>query len=123
MANPRAPVCHVSADEPTVPHKPVLVASIPAATDLATALAAIAALTQNVNALAGRLSQGARGPGGANGAPGKAAPFNTRWAESSRTTQERTITDDTGQFSVTVQQIVGLSMVDAVTGERWTWKQ
>lgn len=123
MANPQAPVCHVSQDEPVVPHAPVLLPSIPAANDLASALAAIRALTQNVNALAGRLSQGQRGPAGANGAPGKAAPHNTRWSESKRTSKSTTITDSTGQFSVVVQQITGLTMVDKVTGETWTFKQ
>lgn len=127
MSNPQAPVCHVSKDEPVVPHTPVLVASIPAATDLASALAAIRALTQNMNAITGRIgsngASGGRGPAGAAGAPGKAAPHNTRWAEAKRTVTEKTITDSTGQFSVTVQQITGLTMIDAVTGEQWTWKQ
>lgn len=123
MANQQAPVCHVTQDEQIDQHKGPLVVSIPQATDLASALAAIRALTQNVNALSGRISQGARGPAGANGAAGKAAPHNTRWSEQKRITQERTITDSSGQFSVVVEQIVGLSMIDKVTGEQWTWKQ
>lgn len=123
MANPQAPICHVTQDEEIDQHKGPLVTSIPAATDLATALAAIRALTQNVNALSGRISQGARGPAGVPGAPGKAAPHNTRWSESKRVKTTKTITDTTGQFSVIVEQITGLTMVDKVTGETWTWKQ
>lgn len=124
MSNQQAPVCHVSQDEQIDQHKSPLVTSIPEATDLATALAAIRALTQNMNALTGRIgANGVRGPAGRNGAPGQAAPHNTRWSEAKRVKSTKTITDSTGQFSVVVEQITGLTMVDKVTGEVWTWSQ
>lgn len=133
-ANPQAPVCHVVQNEIiTQPQGPTLM-SIPAATDLASALAAIAALAQNVRLLSGQIGRngangasgrgvnGGVGPRGFAGSAGRAAPTNTRWAEQSRQTQTKTITDSTGQFSVTIQQITSLNMVDSVTGESWGWK-
>ncbi len=128
-----AHVCHSSSDEPasigqpTTPQLP----SIPIATDLTSALAAINALRNAFNLLAGIRPQyvvypARQGVPGVAGAPGKQgkAPKPARVRELSRKTKVVRVHNpkDKTQY-VDIRRIEQLIMKDRVTGEQWVWNR
>lgn len=119
MSNP-APICHVSQDEIIVQPPIKQLPSVPDATDLKSALAAIQALRQIVYALTGQqASSGGTTRAGSTQAPSKQQQKVGRWVEINRATKEVTIPiNDTGEPpSVTVTRTNSITMRDTVTGE------
>jgi len=123
MAN--APQCFISVNE-TINQPPgVLLPSIPQATDLASALSAIQAMTDMLNLLTGQIvnTRGQPGRQGQAGQPGKNNQNKVgRFTEIKRVTENVTVTNpqDSSQF-VEVERINALTMRDNITGETWTW--
>ena len=121
-----APVCHVSVDEVINQPTGTKLPSIPIATDLISALAAINAMRQVLMMLTGALQgppglRGAQGQGGAAGAAAKKTKVG-RWNEANRTTAtERVYNPNDNSQYVDVQRINSLTMTDSVTGETWVW--
>lgn len=143
----KAPVCHISTGSTPIPQpRATLLPSVPAAVDLPSALAAIAALKLLIQMLAGQQSpSGAKGntiaPGGGGialvtGAPGQQGqkgqdakdPTGGRFVEdrSKRVTQEKRIFQDNDKTSsnyVDISQINRCVWVDKVTGETIVWSR
>jgi hypothetical protein len=122
----KAPVCHISPDQVIFDQpKPVKMPTIPPAVDLASALAAIRALTLLVQQLAGQ--QSVQGPQGLPGQPGQSSRTKVgRWNEipGSRVTQTVRVFNpqDKTQY-VDVERINSLTLQDNVTGEDWVWRR
>lgn len=125
--NAVAPVCHISNSETLNPEQQPSArsfAAIPQANDLASALAAIAALTQNMNQmsnrLGGRQQAGAAGQAGKAGAPGKAGKDakSGHWAEVNRaTTTVKIVSDGDAQTFITVRRTSSITLRNSTTGE------
>jgi hypothetical protein len=115
-----APVCHDSRDQVITQPAPKKLPAIPVATDLASALAAIAALTTIVRSLTQPPVQNNYGGVGGGGEPSKPQ----RWTQDKRVTETVKITnpDDPSQF-VEIQRIKSLTMKDGQTGETWVWNR
>lgn len=101
--------------------------SVPAATDLQSALNAINTLRQAVAILSGQLAgKSSLVPPGA----GNITPLDTknkgvgRFVEVKRTVETQRITNpsDSGQY-VDVELITSITMQDPVTGQQWVWKR
>jgi hypothetical protein len=121
---PECPVCHVSTDQVIDQPPKVLLPSIPEATDLNSALAAINAMRQMLLLLAGQIGRGgAQGPPGAAGKSAQKEKVG-RWNEVSRSTSKVKVfnPDDKTQF-VEVERINKLTMKDSVTNEQWIWNR
>lgn len=125
MSN-NAPICVIDPIISTQQPAAKILPSIPPATDLASALAAISALTAAVNTMLGRTAVPTNKGGGFNviDPTSKKAKPQPRFNESSRVTEVLRIynPDDKAQF-VDVQQIKQLTMRDSVTGEQWVWNR
>lgn len=121
----KAPICHESRDEDFPVKQPSLIPNIPPATDLKSALAAIAALSNALRIITGR--QTSRPP----------QPFqpsfenftstnSSRWQENrqARVIKVVRVTNpkDENQY-VDVEQINGLTFADQKTGEKFSWKR
>lgn len=126
MASSGAPVCSDSKDEVITQPIPNNNLAIPVATDLQSALAAIAALRAAVMALTNRL-------GGIPATPFK-PQFNgftskkttSRWSEvrQARSVKVVRVKQKTNPNNfVDVEQINGLTMQDRITGDKWTWSR
>ncbi len=113
-----APVCHVSKDQVISQPDPKQMPSIPHATDLASALLAIAALKKIVEHIV--LPPKNNGHGTVLPPPAKIG----RWTQFNRVTERVKVTnpDDPSQF-VEIDRIKTLTMVDNVTGEKWVWNR
>ena len=113
-----APVCHDSRDQVITQPAPKKLPAIPAATDLASALAAIAALKTIVEGLTQPVIINNFGGGGG----GASAP--QRWSQDKRVTETVKVTNpaDPSQF-VEIQRIKSLTMKDGRTGETWVWNR
>jgi hypothetical protein len=113
-----APVCHVSKDQVIVQPAPKALPSIPNATDLPSALAAIAALKKTIELITQPININ-------NSTNVSAQPAKPqRWSQASRTTERVKITNpaDQSQF-VEIERIKALTMKDQITGETWVWKR
>jgi hypothetical protein len=116
-----APVCHVSKDQVIVQPSPKQQPAIPHANDLASALAAIAALKKIVEGWT--LPHPDNNEGGISGF--KTNPSKqSRWTQANRTVERVKIFNpsDSSQF-VEIDRINSLTMVDKVTGETWVWNR
>lgn len=119
----KAPVCHVPPEDVNIPQPPgSTLPPIPQATDLRSALAAIAALTQTIRIITNQIDN--RGIlNGFNRKPDPNQP-KPQWVEKSRVEDTVKIYQNndpsTGNF-VEVKQINRLVMVDKNTGNGWTW--
>jgi hypothetical protein len=95
--------------------------AIPQATDLASALLAISALTAVVNQITnnGPGSSGGGSAGGSSKPPGIGT-----YKQFTRTTEKVKVTNpnDPSQF-VEIERIKSLVMKDIKTGEAWTWNR
>lgn len=113
----QAPVCHVSVDQVINQPASTPMPSIPPATDLSSALQAIAALTQLVNQLSGRFPSNS---GNNKNSKQKVGRFQE--LKPLRTVEKKRIFNpqDKEQF-VDVERINRLVFQDTVTGEQWTW--
>lgn len=111
-----APVCAVSANETIQQPKPVQYPSIPVATDLPSAIAAINAMRQVVQKLSGGFTTSS------SGKKNTPAPPQTTFTEISRATKTVRITNpnDPTQF-IDVERISSLTLKDSQTGETWGW--
>ena len=132
MSDPNnAPICSIEPiikpDQPDPSKYP----PIPQATDLASALRAINALTQIVRNLTGqtgvtvvnnRFITNITGQGGKTipPKPNKPPPVG-RWVQSSITRKDVTITDPDSGASIVVSRVQNLVMKDTVTGEQWVY--
>src|SRR5665647_1321109 len=110
-----APVCHVSNDQVITQPSPKQPA-IPNATDLPSALVAIAALKKIVE----ELTQ----PPPQNNSGGVTSSKPARWEQLKRTTETVKVTNptDPSQF-VEIERIKNLTMKDTKTGEQWDWNR
>lgn len=122
MAN--APVCHVSTDEKINQPPAKQLPAIPQATDLNSALAAINAMRQILQAMLGRSgsSGGLPRPGSAGPTQGLATRNQQqagRWREVNRATKEIKIPidDSSDPPTVTIKRTNSITMQDTVTGE------
>jgi hypothetical protein len=117
-----APVCHVSKDQVISQPAPKTQPSIPLATDLASALAAIGALKKIVENLTQPQPQNNTGGNGFKTTNNP--PPNGTWQQQSRTTEKVKITNpsDPSQF-VEIERINALTMVDTTTGNTWKWNR
>ncbi len=117
----RAPICHIPPANPVVPQPgPQNLPSIPVATDMASALAAINALRTTIKIITNQWT------------PNIGNNFNTKpdpnkkvqWSEQSRVVDTVRIYQNndpsTGNF-VEVEQINRLVMADKNTGQTWSW--
>lgn len=113
-----APVCNVHGVPPIPAQVLVHMQPIPRATDLASALRAIQAITNNFNTLI--RAQNVNNT--TNLTSGKSGDFKE--ISSARTTKTVRVynPDDKEQF-VDVKQITGLVFLDGVTGRTLTWQQ
>lgn len=113
-----APVCHVSKDQVITQPAPKNLPAIPHATDLTSALAAIAALKIIVE----RITQPPIDNGGTTlkSTPAK----QPRWVQDTRTTEKVKIVNptDPSQF-VEIERIKKLTMKDGITGDTWSWSR
>jgi hypothetical protein len=133
MSDPNAPICSIEPiikpDQPDPSKFP----PIPQATDLASALRAINALSQIVRNLTGqtgvtvvnnRFVTNITGQGGTTipPKPNKPPPVG-RWIQKTITRKDVKITnpDDPSQF-VIVSRVQNLTMKDSVTGETWVYQ-
>lgn len=133
MSN-QAPVCLVNPPTPKFPTKGAQFVSVPVATDLASAIAAVNAMRQNWAIVQTQVGQNntvtnpATNPGGgAGGSSSKKSNTDKKssnFIEVSRKTTKTKITDpnDPSVF-VEVEQITGLTLKQKSTGETWTWTQ
>src|SRR4029077_10642970 len=121
-----APVCNITPQppiaEPVAPELP----TIPVATDLPSALAAINAMRQIIHALTNQLSENNSGSGktiitGLKPPP-KKKHANFTEIVAKRTTDEVVVTDPNSSASVTVKRITGLTFVNPVSKQTWVWK-
>lgn len=115
-----APVCHVPPENAGIPQPGVKnLASIPIATDLASALAAINAMRQNIQTLTNQIDWS----NGFRTIPNK-KDNKTQWIEQARVVDTVRVYQNndpsTGNY-VDVQQINKLVMVDKNTGQTWAW--
>jgi len=122
MAN--APVCRISPTPPPTTYKGPLTASIPVATDLASAIAAVNALRAAMLAGSGANSQGNGGAGpGPN--PGGGFSEKSQFQVTNQVIKPVRIydpNDPTKQTYVDVNQVVSLQMANPVTKETWSWQ-
>lgn len=116
-----APVCHIppvppATTQPTGTRLP----SIPAATDLSSALRAIAAMRQAIQQLSNQIT---KDNGVINGFRQDRNQGAT-WTEDSRVTETVRVTNpqDENQY-VDVERINSLSMKNRDTGQTWKWKR
>ena len=129
-----APTCNVNPNAPVVQPKAVPLPSIPIATDLPSALMALSAIRTILN-----VSNNANSPQNnvtpytvKNPQPTskQQQPGPSSGSKTSGFTQTNVVTQDIKVYNpdnksqyVTVTQITGLTMVNNVTGETWTWTQ
>jgi len=122
-----APVCLIQPVISTSQPPPLVMPSIPQANDLASALAAINALSTALRYIQSQLppnTPNIQGPGGMistnskKGGPAKQG----RWNQLARVTEQVKVTNpsDSTQF-VIIDRIKSLTMKDSVTGETWVW--
>lgn len=123
-----APVCNNGQVEDIGDGTGITLPSIPQATDLKSAIAAINALAMGFKIITKQIQ-----PAPKTTTPGRTSSLTTkkpekgkegRWNESAR--DKKTVRvynpDDNTQF-VDVEQITGLTMKDSQTGELWKWKR
>lgn len=116
-----APICHIPPEDAQIPQPPTRdLPSIPAATDLRSALMAINTIRHVIQVITGQLP-----PGGGNNFNTKPDPNNKlQWTEQSRVTEKVRIYQNndpsTGNF-VEIEQINKLTMADKKTGQTWSW--
>ena len=136
MSNP--PVCYVNPPQPAQQPLSKLIASIPVATDLPSAINALNAIRTILNVQNNSISpnntvvwQGVTTTKNPPGQPNNKQPSNasngTRqsgFAQSNVVTKLVKVTNpnDQTQF-VMVRQIVGLTMTDPITNQQWQWSQ
>ena len=136
-----APVCNINPKSPVPASKAPQLPSIPIATDLATAIAALNALRQWVTQFMNNPSTFSNdvniGPGGfIQPKPGAVSPVppggvvgvGSNFAEvptARRTTTTRIYdpNDPTKQTYIDVEQITGLQFANSKTGQRINWSQ
>lgn len=134
------PVCHIAQNEATVQPSAPTLASIPQASDLSSALSAIAALTQNMNAITDRIGQfqnsndtagpggrvGGAGAAGKAGTPGKAGAAGkdakpSRWSQTGKVTQKvRVVSTEDSKVFIDVVRTTSITLTDQVTGQTLT---
>lgn len=125
-----APICHVPVPTPIDQPSGVQNPSIPIATDLQSAIAAINAMRLILMRLANLMPRfdgaGGGGRGGGSKQPSKQDPKKKtgRWNEVNRVTRVEKVTnpEDKEQF-VEVERMQELVMQDSITGEQWIWKR
>lgn len=123
-----APVCHRSEDQVINQPPAKELPSIPHATDLPSALAAVNAMRQILDAMLNRIgtSGGVQRPGAQTGGPSTPQKKQQvgRWVETNRSTKEVQIPiDDSGDPpTVTIKRTNSITMRDTVTGEVLTIK-
>lgn len=125
-----APICHVPVPTPIDQPEGIQNPSIPIATDLQSALAAINAMRLILMRLANLQprfdGRGGGGRGGGSKQPSKQDPKKKigRWNEISRKTSKVKVFNpqDKEQF-VEVERINQLIMKDTITGEQWIWNR
>lgn len=119
-----APVCHIPPENGNIPQPGTALPGIPVATDLASALRAIAAMRQIIQIITNQ-QQNDNGVIQINGFRTK-DDKKTQWAEISRVEEKVKIYQNndpaTGNF-VEVKQINKLVMGDKKTGQQWEWKR
>lgn len=123
-----APVCHISPDEPITQPTPRYLPSIPQATDLQSALAAINSMRQILLSLLGQIPQNNLQRNGGSGTrttqqqSGKKPDAGFR--EISRVVQTVRVYNpkDKSQY-VDVERINRLVLRDPVTGASWVWSR
>lgn len=116
-----APVCHIPpVPPPTTQPTGNRLPSIPAATDLASALRAISAMRQAIQQLSNQITQD---NGVINGFRTKQNQGAT-WTEDRRVTENVRITnpEDDSQY-IDVERINMLRMKNKDTGQTWTWNR
>ena len=123
-----APICSTTPTPATQTKLAPLVNSIPIASDLSTAIAAINALRQVVNGLLGANTQGngGQGPGPNPNNTGGGFTSKSQFQVANQVTKTTRIydpNDPSKQTYVDVDQIVGLTMMNPVTRETWQWTQ
>lgn len=119
-----APICHVPGPgDDTQPIAPLL-QSIPVATDLRSALAAIHAMRQVLMRISGQVKQQKKPTQAKPQKPKEDKKQQSRWIETSRVKETVKIKsrDDPDVF-VEVERINRLTMQDKQTGEKWEWKR
>lgn len=129
MTENNAPICHVPVPTPIDQPGGVQNPSIPIATDLQSALAAINAMRMILMRLANlqpRFDGSGQGRGGRIGGGGGNNKNKKpgRWNEVSRVTKKEKVynPDDKEQF-VEVERMNRLVMQDSITGEQWIWSR
>ena len=124
-----APVCSTTPPPAPQAKAGIVVNSVPVATDLQSAIAAVNALRQVVNGLLGAntTGNGGAGPGPAPGQP-KTGGFNATnqfqvQNQVVKTTRIYDPNDPSKQTYVDVNQVTALTMYNPVTKESWQWSQ
>lgn len=122
----KAPVCLIQPVINTQQPSQVDMPSIPQATDLASAIAAINALAASFRTIQSRLPPPPPTPQGQGTilTSTKKKPKQGRWNRIQQTVQTVRVfnSQDKSQY-VDVEQITGLTMQDSLTGEQWIWSR
>ena len=126
-----APVCNVNVRQPVVQPSPPALPAIPIATNLATAIQAINVMRQAINTMNNNIP-----PNNQNNQNTIMNGFTTKQDQQQNTPQKsgfvqvsvvkntvRITNPDNPDQYVDVEQITGLTMQNAVTGQSWTWSQ
>lgn len=129
MAENNAPICHVPVPTPIDQPGGIQNPSIPIATDLQSAIAAINAMRMILMRIANlqpRFDGSSNGRGSGIRKPSKQEPKKKvgRWNEVSRVTKKEKVynPEDKEQF-VEVERMNRLVMRDSITGEEWIWSR
>ena len=123
-----APICTTTPTPASQTFASPLVNSIPVASDLPSAIAAVNALRQVINGMFGANTQGNGGNSGTGQAPLKpGGGFSvSQFQQSNQTVTKVRIydpNDPSKQTYVDVNQVTSLTMTNPITKETWKWSQ